>query len=64
MAGNGIAGYSGDGALAGSSSLNRPRGVAFDTSGNMYIADEMNHRIRRVTPTGTIATFAGTGIAG
>jgi len=64
VAGNGASAYSGDGGLAILAALNRPRGVAFDASGNMYIADEMNHRIRRVTPGGTITTFAGTGTGG
>ena len=64
IAGNGASSYSGDGGLAVSAGLNRPRGVAFDASGNMYIADELNHRIRRVTPGGIITTFAGTGTGG
>ena len=64
VAGNGAPSYSGDGGLATSAALNRPRGVAFDASGNMYIADELNHRIRRVTSSGTITTFAGTGTGG
>ena len=64
IAGNGAAAYSGDGGLAIIAALNRPRGVAFDASGNMYIADELNHRIRRVTPGGVITTFAGTGTGG
>lgn len=64
VAGNGAASYSGDGGQATSAAMNHPRGVAFDASGNMYIADELNHRIRRVTPGGVITTFAGNGTAG
>ena len=64
IAGNGAASFFGDGGLATSAALNRPRGVAFDASGNMYIADELNHRIRRVTSGGTITTYAGTGTGG
>jgi len=64
FAGNGIAGYSGDGGPANLASLNFPTGMAFDGSGNLYIADVGNHRIRRVATNGTITTFAGTGTAG
>jgi len=64
VAGNGAASFSGDGGQATSAAMNHPRGVAFDASGNMYIADELNHRIRRVTPGGVITTFAGNGTAG
>jgi trimeric autotransporter adhesin len=41
-----------------------PQGINFDRAGNLYIADDYQHRIRRVTPGGTITTFAGTGISG
>jgi uncharacterized protein (TIGR03437 family) len=44
--------------------LSEPRGVAVDGSGNLFIADTGNHRIRMVTPDGTIHTIAGTGGAG
>jgi sugar lactone lactonase YvrE len=64
VAGNGSAGYNGDGLAATAAALNQPRGVAFDRAGNMYIADMSNHRIRRVDAAGTISTFAGTGTAG
>jgi len=64
VAGNGAASFGGDNGQATSAGLNRPRGVAFDASGNMYIADEMNHRIRRVTTGGVITTFAGNGTGG
>ena len=48
VAGNGTNGFSGDGNQAANASLNRPSGVAFDASGNLYVADEGNHRIRKV----------------
>jgi uncharacterized protein (TIGR03437 family) len=64
FAGNGVAGYSGDGGLATSASLNGPRGIAVDASGNLYIADTVNHRIRKVAADGTIGTVAGIGTAG
>jgi DNA-binding beta-propeller fold protein YncE len=44
--------------------LNGPFGVAVDSAGRILIADEMNHRIRVVTPDGRIATIAGTGVGG
>ena len=64
VAGNGTAGYSGDGGAATSAMLNYPSGVALDSSGNIYIADWYNHRIRMVNASGTISTVAGRGIAG
>jgi sugar lactone lactonase YvrE len=64
VAGNGAGGYAGDGNLATSAKLDRPLDVAFDLSGNMYIADENNARIRKVDPDGIITTFAGTGSVG
>ena len=48
VAGNGSSGYSGDGSAATNASLNLPIGVAFDASGNLYIADFFNSRIREV----------------
>jgi uncharacterized repeat protein (TIGR02543 family) len=64
VAGTGTAGYSGDGLAATSAQLNYPKGVAVDSSGNLYIADQLNHRIRKVATDGTISTVAGTGTAG
>ncbi len=63
IAGNGIAGYSGDGGPALEASLNFPAGLTFDASGNLYIADRNNHRVRKVDPDGLITTVAGDGVA-
>ena len=63
VAGTGIAGFSGDGGYAIDAQLNVPGVVALDTSGNLYIGDAYNYRIRKVNAiTGIISTFAGTGI--
>jgi len=64
VAGNGIPGFSGDGGAATSAQLDSPTGVAVDSSGNVYIADYYNYRIRKVTTAGVINTVAGNGIAG
>jgi len=61
IAGNGAAGFSGDGGSALSASLNTPQGVAVDVQGNVYIADSKNNRLRKVTPAGAISTVAGGG---
>ena len=62
--GFGGGGFSGDGGLATEAHLKLPYGVALDGSGNLYIADSRNHRIRKVDSTGTITTIAGTGEIG
>ncbi len=64
FAGNGTAGFSGDGTQATAASINQPAGVAFDGSGNVYLSDYSNNRIRKVSPAGVITTVAGTGIGG
>jgi sugar lactone lactonase YvrE len=65
IAGNGTLGYSGDGGPATSAMLYGPRTMAVDASGNVYIADYYNHRIREVAQaTGVITTVAGTGMRG
>src|ERR1035437_10021191 len=60
VAGNGNQGFSGDGGSATSASLFGPGGIAIDSAGNLYIADTVNHRIRKVSK-GTITTVAGNG---
>lgn len=64
FAGAGGAGSSGDGGPATAASLNNPEGLAVDGLGNIYIADTAGHRIRKVTPDGTITTIAGNGSGG
>ena len=64
FAGSGRGNFWGDGGPATNAGINNPQGMAFDSSGNMYIADTYNNRIRKVTTGGTISTIAGTGIAG
>jgi sugar lactone lactonase YvrE len=65
VAGNGIAGYGGDGGLATAASLNSPLGMVVDGQGNLIIADFFNNRIRRVDAvTRVITTIAGTGVFG
>jgi uncharacterized repeat protein (TIGR01451 family) len=64
VSGNGIAGFSGDGGSATSAELNQPRRLAVDPSGNLYIADYSNNRIRKVAPNGIITTVAGNGVKG
>jgi hypothetical protein len=65
VAGNGVAGFSGDGGLAISAVLNQPYGISVDAGRNLYIADYVNNRIRKVEAgTGIISTVAGTGIQG
>lgn len=64
VAGTGTRGADGDGLAATSAQLNNPHGVAVDSSGNLYIADDMNHKIRKVDTNGIISTVAGTGTAG
>jgi large repetitive protein len=68
---NGTGGYNGDGIAATSAKLDFPYAVAFDPSGNMYIPDSANQRVREVmavggviVPSSTISTLAGTGNAG
>lgn len=64
IAGTGTEGFSGDGGLAVAAALNKPIGIGVDDSGNIYIADTRNARIRKVNPKGIITTIAGTGIPG
>jgi uncharacterized protein (TIGR03437 family) len=64
VAGDGTAGLGGDGGLAINAHLNAPRAIRFDAAGNMYIADTLGHRIRKVDTHGIITTVVGTGYAG
>jgi sugar lactone lactonase YvrE len=65
VAGNHTEGYSGDGGLATNAMLSYPDSIAVDSSGNLYIADSVNNRIRKVTASsGIITTVAGNGTAG
>lgn len=62
--GNGTCGYSGDGGLALFAALRNPSGMAVDATGNLYISDTLNNRIRRVDINGRITTVAGWGEIG
>jgi uncharacterized protein (TIGR03437 family) len=64
VAGTGISGSSGDGGPANQALLRTPVSLAADASGNLYIADSADNRIRRIAADGTMSTFAGTGIPG
>jgi hypothetical protein len=61
IAGTGAMGSTGDGGLAIFAQLNVPTGVAVDASGNVYITEQEGHRVRQVSPSGTISTLAGNG---
>ena len=63
VAGNGTAGYTGDGGPAINATLNLPQGLALDKDGNLYIADTGNNVIRKISTSGVITTFAGNGTA-
>jgi len=64
VAGNGSAGFIGDGGAATSAELNFPTGIFVDGSGNLFIADAGNNRIRKVGTSGNITTVAGGGTSG
>ncbi|HEV2446215.1 MAG TPA: IPT/TIG domain-containing protein, partial [Candidatus Sulfopaludibacter sp.] len=67
FAGNGLLGYInavGDGGQGNQANLNLPSGVAVDSNGNVYIADNGDNLVRKVDPTGIISTFAGIGYPG
>ena len=64
VAGNGANGFSGDGGPAVEASLSYPEGIMIDSSGNFYIADSGNFRIRKVDTNGIITTVAGSGANG
>ncbi|MCL2726364.1 MAG: NHL repeat-containing protein [Polyangiaceae bacterium] len=62
LAGSGTAGFADDTGKA--ASFSSPTGVTVDASGNVYVADSGNNKIRKVTPAGDVTTFAGTGVGG
>lgn len=64
IAGNGLASFGGDNGPATSAQLSAPDGVAVDNSGNVYISDFLNNRVRMVSPAGIITTVAGNGLSG
>lgn len=64
IAGGNGRGYSGDGGLATAAQLNWPAAIALDGSGNIYVADMMNQRVRKITADGIIRTVAGAGTEG
>ena len=63
IGGNGLAGYAADGVQAVSTQVGNPTGVAVDQFGNVYVADA-NARVRKIYPSGIIATIGGTGVRG
>ena len=64
IAGTGERGFGGDGGVATEAQLSNPTGIAIDTSGNVYVADSSNNRVRKIAPSGIITTIAGTGERG
>lgn len=64
IAGTGVSGYSGDGGPGTAAKLNFPQGIAVDSTGNVFIADFYNNRIRKVDTFGIIRTTAGNGTGG
>ena len=63
-AGTGAVGNSGDGGVATSALLNGPHGVALDVSQNLYISEKVNNKIRKISSSGIVSSYAGTGTAG
>lgn len=64
VVGTGTGGYNGDSKLGSTVSLRFPEGLALDKTGNLYIADGGNSRIRKLTPDGIVRTIVGNGTAG
>jgi len=63
-AGTTVAGFNGESGPATAIQLNSPVDVCLDANGNLYISDQLNHRVRRVTPGGMMSTIAGSGSTG
>src|SRR5688572_20411300 len=63
VAGNGGLVHGGDGGAAVHAGIAHPSGLAIDAAGNLYIADALSHRVRKVTVDGMISAVAGTGVA-
>jgi len=61
FAGNGGRSFSGNGGRALAASFDYPAGLAFDAQGNLYVSDQQNNQVRRVTPAGIITAYAGGG---
>ena len=64
IAGTGMAGYGGDGGPATAARLQIPALMRLDNTGNLFFCDNANHRVRKITPLGTITIIAGNGIPG
>lgn len=64
IAGTGVTGFGGDGGPATAATLSSPGGVCADEMGNIFIADRLNNRIRKIDPYGIITTYAGSGVYG
>jgi uncharacterized protein (TIGR03437 family) len=62
LAGTGQPGYAGNGTSALQAWMSSPLGLATDSKGGVYFADEYNHRVRRIAADGTVSDFAGNGI--
>lgn len=61
LAGNGTSGFAGDGGQGPAAQFNFPTGIAGDSSGNLYVADSLNQRIRKINSSGSVSTVAGNG---
>jgi uncharacterized protein (TIGR03437 family) len=64
LAGNGVAGYLGDGKAANQAELYNPTGIVVDSKGNVYVSDTRNQLVRLISTAGVISTFAGNSIEG